>query len=193
MQIKRDVEIRFIDFLPQFSKEMVEIGNERFGNNYTNENKLRKYAEKENNICKLAIDIKNEKLLGFFLMHGTDISGLAKEFKLTAEEIKNFIGNNEKICVAKSLVLQKNSEKGGIATELVREGIEKAKKMGFYSSWSPLWIRKDGSIPAKKVIERNGFLFYKNAHMLWVDDEDYRCVDCNGPCKCDAAIYYKIL
>lgn len=46
-----------------------------------------------------------------FLMHGTNISGLAKEFKLTQEEIKNFVGNNERICVAKSLALQRNSEK----------------------------------------------------------------------------------
>ena len=193
LQIKQEIKIKFIDFLPQYLKEMVELGNERFGKSYTNENKLRTYAENKNNICKLAIDTKEDKLIGFFLMHGTNISGLAKEFKLTQEEIKNFVGNNERICVAKSLALQRNSEKGGIATELVKESLEKAKEMGFYSSWSPLWIRKDGSIPAKTVIERNGFLFYKNVHMMWVDYKNYRCVDCDGPCKCDAAIYYKIL
>lgn len=172
---------------------MVELGDGRFGENYTNEDKMQKYAENENNICKLAIEAKEDKLIGFFLMHGTTISGLAKEFKLKIDEIKNFIGDNEKICIAKSLALQKNSEKGGIATELVKESLEKAKRMGFYSSWSPLWIRKNGSIPAKHVIERNGYLFYKNVHMLWVDDGNYRCVDCDGPCRCDAAIYYKIL
>lgn len=193
MLSKQDVEIKFIDFSSQYLKEMVKLGNERFGNNYTNENKLRKYAENENNICKLAIDTKEDKLIGFFLMHGTNISGLSKEFKLKIDEINKFIGDNEKICVAKSLALQKNSEKGGIATELVRESLETAKRMGFYSSWSPLWIRKDGSIPAKNVIERNGYLFYKNVHMLWVDDKNYKCIDCDGPCKCDAAIYYKIL
>lgn len=193
MLAKQDVEVRIVDFSPKYLKEMVELGNERFGENYTNESKMRAYAENENNICKLAIDTKEDKLIGFFLMHGTNISGLAKEFKLRIDEIKNFIGDNEKICVAKSLALQKNSEKSGIATELVKESLEKAKRMGFYSSWSPLWIRKNGSIPAKHVIERNGYLFYKNVHMLWVDDKNYKCLDCAGPCKCDAAIYYKIL
>ena len=126
-------------------------------------------------------------------MHGTNLEGLAKEFKLNKYEIKRIVGNDERICVAKSLVLQKDSEKAGLATELTRRGLEKAKRMGFYSCWSPLWIRKDGAVPAEHVIKRNGFTFYKVVHMLWVDDKDYKCLDCNGPCKCDAAIYYKIL
>ena len=187
------ITIKYTDFSLRYLSSMVELGVERFGEKYTNESKLRAYVENKKNVCKLVVDAESDRLLGFFLMHGTNLEGLAEEFKLNKFEIKQVIGNNEKICVAKSLVLQKDSEKAGLATELTRRGLEKAKRMGFYSCWSPLWIRKDGAIPAEHVIERNGFTFYKVVHMLWVDDKDYKCLDCNGPCKCDAAIYYKIL
>lgn len=187
------ITIKCIDFSLKYLNSMVKLGEERFGERYTNKDELRAYAENENNICKLAIDIENDKLLGFFLMHGTNITGLSKEFKLTTDEIKKISGNNEKICVAHTLVLQKYVEKFGLATELTKKGLEKAKEMRFHACWSPLWIRKDGSIPAQNVIERNGFTFYKVVHLLWVDDKNYKCIDCNGPCRCDAAIYYKIL
>lgn len=187
------ITIKYTDFSLRYLSSMVELGVERFGEKYTNEDKLRAYVENRKNICKLVVDTENDRLLGFFLMHGTNLEGLAKEFKLNKYEIKRIVGNDEKICVAKSLVLQKDSEKAGLATELTRRGLEKAKRMGFYSCWSPLWIRKDGAVPAEHVIKRNRFIFYKVVHMLWVDDKDYKCLDCNGPCKCDAAIYYKIL
>ena len=185
--------VKYIDFLPRYLGQMVELGEERFGEKYTNEDKLRAYIEKKDNICKLAVDAENDRLIGFFLMHGVSLEDLAREFKLTTREIIDVIGANKKICVAKSLVLQKDAEKSGIATELAQKGLKKAKIKGFYSCWSPLWIRKDGAIPAQHVIERIGFIFYKIVHMLWVDDKNYRCLDCNGPCKCDASVYYKIL
>lgn len=187
------ITIKYTDFSLRYLSSMVELGVERFGEKYTNEDKLRAYVENRKNICKLVLDTENDRLLGFFLMHETNLEGLAKEFKLNKYEIKRIVGNDERICVAKSLVLQKDSEKAGLATELTRRGLEKAKRMGFYSCWSPLWIRKDGAVPAEHVIKRNRFIFYKVVHMLWVDDKDYKCLDCNGPCKCDAAIYYKIL
>ncbi len=185
--------VKCIDFRPRYLDQMVELGEERFGEKYTSESKLRSYIEKKDNICKLAVNGEGDRLLGFFLMHRTSVLGLAKEFKMKAPEIERVIGDNRKICVAKSLVLQKDVEKGGIATKLAQRGLEKAKSKGFYSCWSPLWIRKDGAIPAQNVIERLGFTFYKIVHMLWVDDKDYKCIDCKGPCKCDAAVYYKIL
>lgn len=185
--------VKFIDFSPEYLDSMIELGEKRFGEMYTNRDKLYSYVTNKNNICKLAVDKESNRLLGFFLSHKTNVPNLSEEFKLTEDDIRNVVGGHENLCVAKSLVLQKDAEKYGLATELVREGMEKAKKMGYYSAWSPLWIRKDHSIPAKKVIERNGFKFSEISHMLWVDDKDYKCVDCHGPCKCDAAIYYKIL
>lgn len=185
--------IKYIDFSPEYLDQMVALGEERFGEMYTNREKLYSYVTDKNNICKLAIDVENNRLLGFFLSHGSSIDGVSKEFKLAEEDLENVVGGHDNLCVAKSLVLQKDAEKAGLATELVRMGMEKAQQMGFYAAWSPLWIRKDGSIPAKHVIERNNFQFSDIiGHMLWVDDKDYKCLDCHGPCKCDAAIYYKI-
>lgn len=186
--------VEYIDFSPQYLDEMVKLGEKRFGEMYTNKDKLLSYVTNKNNICKLAIDKDENRLLGFFLTHASSIKGVSEEFKLSEEELKNVVGGHNNLCVARSLVLQQDAEKAGLATELVKKGMQKAKDMGFHSAWSPLWIRKDGSIPAKKVIERNNFKFSNIiTHMLWFDDKDYKCLDCHGPCKCDAAIYYKIL
>lgn len=184
---------KLIDFSPLYLNDIIDLAKKRLGDGYSNSEELQRYANRPSNIFKLIIDAANGNLVGFFKMHGTNVSGLAKEFKLTPDEIRNVVGGNESICVAKSLVLQKECEKAGLATNLVRDTLEEAKQKGFYSCWSPLWVRKDGSIPAKKIMDRNDFKYYKNSHMVWVDDKEYKCIDCEGPCKCDAAVYYKIL
>ena len=193
LQLNSGLDVKYVDFTEKYLSAIVALAEERLGERYTTIDKLKTFVQDKNNACKLVVSADEERLLGFLLTHASDIQSLANEMKLTTEEIEKVIGNNDKIYVVKTLVLQKEAEKYGLATELTRRGLETAKSLEFYSAWSALWVRKNGSIPAKSFIERVGFSFYKTVHMRMYNRTEFKCVDCGGRCTCDSAIYYKIL
>lgn len=193
MRVENTLKVKYIDFSERYLKEIVALAEARLGEMYTTVNRLKAFIQDENNACKLVVTSEGEGLLGFLLSHSSDIPSLASEMKLTSAEIEKVVGTNDKIYVVKTLVLQKEAEKHGLATELTRQGLLTAKKLGFYSAWSALWVRKDGFIPAKHIMERLDFSHYKTVHMRMYNRPDFKCLDCGGRCTCDSAIYYKIL
>lgn len=193
MRIENKMRIKYIDFSERYLNEIVALAEARLGEMYTTVDRLKAFIQDENNACKLVVTSDGEKLLGFLLSHSSDIPSLASEMKLTSAEIEKVVGTNDKIYVVKTLVLQKEAEKHGLATELTRQGLLTAKRLGFYSAWSALWVRKDDFIPAKHIMERLDFTHYKTVHMRMYNRPDFKCLDCGGRCTCDSAIYYKIL
>ncbi len=187
------LKVKYVDFSEEYLDEIVTLSKERLGLRYITAEKLQAFIQDKNNACKLVVSENDKKLLGFLFSHSSDISSLAVEMKLTAEEIEKIVVSHDRIYVVKTLVLQKAAEKHGFATELTRQGLETAKKLGFHSAWSALWVKKDGSIPAKHIMERLGFTHYKTVHMRMYNRPDFKCLDCGGRCTCDSAIYYKIL
>ena len=189
MRVENTLKVKYIDFSERYLKEIVALAEARLGEMYTTVNRLKAFIQDENNACKLVVTSEGEELLGFLLSHSSDIPSLASEMKLTSAEIEKVVGTNDKIYVVKTLVLQKEAEKHGLATELTRQGLLTAKKLGFYSAWSALWVRKDGFIPAKHIMERLDFSHYKTVHMRMYNRPDFKCLDCGGRCTCDSAIY----
>ena len=193
MEEGNKLKVKYVDFSEEYLNTVVALAEERLGKRYTTVGKLQAFIQDKNNACKLLVSEKDKKLLGFLFSHISDISSLAVEMKLTAEEIEKIVGSHDKIYVVKTLVLQKEAEKYGLATELTRQGLDTAKKLGFYSAWSALWVKKDGSTPAKHIMERLDFTYYKTVHMRMYNRPDFKCLDCGGRCTCDSAIYYKLL
>lgn len=193
MRIENELKVIYVDFSEVYLSKIVSLAEERLGERYTTVEKLQTFIQDKNNACKLVVSEKDKKLQGFLFSHSSDIPSLAAEMKLTPEEIEKVIGRSGKIYVVKTLVLQKEAEKHGLATELTRQGLETAKKLGFHSAWSALWVKKDGSIPAKHIMERLDFTHYKTVHMRMYNRPDFKCLDCGGRCTCDSAIYYKLL
>ena len=193
MRIENKMRIKHIDFSERYLNEIVALAEARLGEMYTTVDRLKAFIQDENNACKLVVTSEGEELLGFLLSHSSDIPSLASEMKLTSAEIEKVVGANDKIYVVKTLVLQKKAEKHGLATELTRQGLLTAKRLGFCSAWSALWVRKDGFIPAKHIMERLDFTHYKTVHLRMYNQLDFKCLDCGGRCTCDSAIYYKIL
>ena len=45
----------------------------------------------------------------------------------------------------------------------------------------------------EKNLKKFGFCYLVNSKRVWYDKKELICPICNGRCKCDGAIYYKIL
>lgn len=185
--------INYIDFTLDYMDAMLDLCNDRFGEGYLNEETLCKYVEDDDYFCKIAVDFESNKLLGFSVFFATNISDLLDEFNLSTKDVEDIIDENDKLCVIKTVALQRDVEKLGLANELLKISIETMRDMGFNSMWGSAWIRKNGRIPAKKLLERNNFNFLKITHLTFFNNLDYICPDCQGRCRCNDAIYYKIL
>lgn len=51
----------------------------------------------------------------------------------------------------------------------------------------------DDHVPLEPSVRTSGFVFFDLAYRIWYDNEKLFCEYCCGRCKCDAAVYYKLL
>ena len=51
----------------------------------------------------------------------------------------------------------------------------------------------NGFVPLADNLTGCGFQYITDSHLVWYDHEDLVCPYCKGRCKCDAAVYYKML
>lgn len=79
----------------------------------------------------------------------------------------------------------------GLATNLIKSGIEHFRRFGVREIECQAWQRKDNNeIPLKKALEANGFSVKRFKIEAYHEPEsDYECIICGRPCKCDAFIY----
>lgn len=52
--------------------------------------------------------------------------------------------------------------------------------------WKP-----NGVVPMGRTLEKAGFRYLEDAHMVWYEIENLVCPYCAGRCICDAAVYYR--
>lgn len=55
-----------------------------------------------------------------------------------------------------------------------------------------LW-KPHGKAPMEAALKEHGFSHLTDSKNVWYDNEKLVCPVCNGRCRCDAAIYYKLL
>ena len=190
MKIGSNIEYRNFD--AKYLDEIVNIANSRFGKNYYSNENFMKTLERSKGMCSVAVDKNTNEVLGYCIFFEEDLKNAEKHFKIPEEELAYVSGSGESICHTKSIALKENCEKLGIGMGLFTRTLEKAKNLGYKSAWCPAWIHH-GYIPVGNVLKKNNFTYYKTVGNLWEDDNDYKYIVCHGPCKCDAAIYYKIL
>ena len=186
----KNVEYR--DFSLKYLDDIIKIANKRFGKNYYTRENFMKTLDQSKGMCTVAIDKLKDEVLGYCIFFEESLKKAEKHFKIPVEEFISVTGSGESICHTKSIALRGNCEKAGIGTELFKQTLDKAQKLGYKVAWCPAWIREN-YVPVGNVLKRNDFTYYKTVGNLWEDDKDYKCIVCSGPCKCNAAVYYKIL
>lgn len=184
--------VHYTDFSNEYIDSIIDIGTKSFGNNYITRDEILKCIDKDNNMCTLAVDKDTNEVLGYCLFFGENMDKAQENFRIPKEELIAVTGSDSSICHAKSIALRKEYEGRGIGGNLFNKTLNKAQKIGYKVAWCPAWKRGE-FIPAEKVLLKNGFTYFKTVSNIWEKDKNYRCVDCKGPCKCDAAIYYKVL
>ena len=184
--------IDYKDFSLEYLDDILNIANSRFGKNYYTRESFIKNLDESKGMCTVAVNRSNNEVLGYCIFFEENLDKAEKHFKIPKEELEAIAGSGDPVCHTKSLALKEGCEKFGIGTELFRKTLDKATDLGYKAAWCPAWVRND-YIPVGNVLKKNDFTYYKTVGDLWKDDKDYHCVVCGGPCRCNAAVYYKIL
>lgn len=184
--------VQYVDFDERYLDSVLDIATDRFGENYINREQILGLTSKDDAMCSIAVDGEAKDVLGYCLFFEENMESASKAFKIPKDEMIAVTGSDSSLCHTKSMALRKGAEKRGLGYNLFNRTLDKAQKIGYKVAWCPAWKRGD-YIPVEKVLLRSGFNYFKTVHRMWEDDKDYRCIDCKGPCKCDAAVYYKIL
>ncbi len=189
---EKNNEVAYLDFSRYFLNDMIKIADSRFGENYIKEKEILKNVETENEMCKLAVNKINGRLLGYCLFYDEDINTAEKTFKIPKEELIQVSGSSDNICHLKSLAISKDVEKSGIGQNLFGSCLEKAENLDFSAGWCPAW-KRGNYVPAARILNLYGFKPYKTVSNLWFDDKEYKCIECKGPCVCECDVYFKKL
>jgi len=190
--MESEEKISYVDFDDRYLDGILDVAIDRFGENYISKKQILDLVKRDNSMCSVAVNERNNDVLGYCLFFEENMDKASNDFKISKEEMISVTGSDSSICHAKSMALRRGSEKKGLGYNLFNRTLDKAKNIGYKVAWCPAWKRGD-YIPAEKVLLRSGFSFFKTVHRIWENDKLYKCIDCKGPCKCDAAVYYKIL
>ncbi|MBR1779767.1 MAG: hypothetical protein IJ758_04650 [Clostridia bacterium] len=185
-----DELVRYIDFSEKYLDGILEIASARFGENYITKDQIFDLAGNE--MCSLAIGARDIDVLGYCLFYEENLDKASRDFKIPKEDMISVTGSDSYICHTKSMALREGVEKRGLGYNLFKRTLDKAKHLGYKIAWCPAW-KRGNYIPVEKILSKCEFDFFRIVPRLWEDDKSYKCVECGGPCRCDAAVYYKIL
>jgi ribosomal protein S18 acetylase RimI-like enzyme len=174
-------------FCEKHLKDIYNLSNYAFGNNYHSESHYRSYIDSPGNIGIVAIDKK--KVIGFLTLNIID-SKNRNDFFLT--DFSWFLKeeNNKNIAVIHQIVVHPNSQKQGIGNLLIQEANNKISNINCLCI---AWKNK-GKVDLNSVLTKNHFSAIKTIKNYWFKDSiqnNYSCPTCGHPCKCDAIVYIK--
>ena len=128
---------------------------------------------------------------GFAVMIPATLGEVASHMAMPPDEVRAIAGDKPAL-IYKSAAVRPIYEHRGVMKTMAADGLQTARDMGYGSLFGSAWVYQ-GQIPIEGTFRIFGFTPLYLRHMLWHDDENYRCVICKGRCTCDAMIYYKKL
>lgn len=147
-------------------KRVLELAEQEFGPNYL----LPEHFDESKFVA--AIDYESSGVVGY---------GSCR----IKEEVFSWVGEISEV------VVDPNHQRKGVGTEIVKVLLTELKRLGATCAVAQAWYRWDNkTIPAKKILEANGFEQGELLEGYYYDPEsDYECVICGKPCQCDAYLF----
>ena len=172
--------------------EVRQLCDECVGQNLYSEGEIASTLSDEDRFFYL---LKNEKgkIIGYIYYYLTDEDSIAEYSKLDKALLHSVCQKTEKkVGKIQSVGLKENYRGCGLATQMIHFVLGKLRAVSvevvFIVCWKPA-----GSVPLKKALSGCDFSFLTEAEKVWYDDADLICPYCNGRCRCNAEVYYKIL
>ncbi len=165
-----------------------DVCDARFGTGYIDRNEYAIWM-REPRLLKIALI--DRVFAGFAVMLPAKLDDIVRHMAMTEDDVLAIAGDKPML-LYKSAAVRAAYEHHGVMREMAAAGLQTARELGYGSLFGSAWVYR-GQIPIAGTFRAFGFTPLYLRHMLWHDDEHYRCVVCKGRCNCDAMIYYKKL
>lgn len=131
------------------------------------------------------------KAVAMISMTPEEPTSLANAVKMDLDELlKDAAGRP--VIHFRTALCDEEHDHAGLTKRLLEIVINNAKVLGYGVIISPTW-KYHGKAPALRLQTDLGFVDIGEKHLLWVEQKKYKCIICNGPCKCDAILLKLVL
>lgn len=168
-------------------KEILDLANTSFGNDYIRKEQLEQYLKSTSHFGYVVIF--ETELVGFML------NQIIKSFqyKVLQSKINVFeIAKQNEIGVIKSLAIKENYQGKGIASQLIEKALHELEKTMTHNICI-VWDHPENRIT--NVLKKFGFSHIETIPQYWKDESleiNYQCKICGSPpCLCTAQIWMK--
>lgn len=139
--------------------------------------------------------LKNEagETVGYIYYYLTDLECIAEYAKLDVERFRAiYARSDKKVGKIQSVGLKTEYRGIDLAAHMINFILEKLKESSIDVAFIVCW-KPRGIVPLAKTLGDCQFDYLAEAKKVWYDDLKLICPYCNGRCRCDAAVYYKLL
>lgn len=126
----------------------------------------------------------------YFLL--TDLAGAAERTKLPEERLLTLSPHLSPVGFLRSIGIDERFRGLGLSESLIAFALERLAALSAELVLGACW-KKGEAIPMDRTLRSLGFCYLADAPRLWYDIPALICPHCGGRCRCDAAVYYKIL
>ena len=166
---------------------LIEMFDENLGEGYMTEQEIRDHICGEKELF-FAARRSDGTLCGILLFGEEDSKTLSEQTKIPEDELLK-MANGKKLLKCRSICIAKDCQGCGVGNQLLKGALQVIRESGEYGLITSLLWEYNGKAPSKKLHEENGYQFVHKLIMPWYHLENYKCIICNGRCRCDGLQY----
>lgn len=168
-------------------RPLINILDENLGEGYMTEEQILELIRNDKELF-FAARREDGSICGMLLFGEEDAQTLAQQIRIPVEELLR-MAHGKKLLKCRSICIAKDSQRSGVGKALFGDAIRFIRESGTYGVITSLLWEYNGTVPSLKLHEENGFRFLHRIPMPWYHLQDYRCIVCNGRCRCDGVQY----
>lgn len=174
-------------------EQTVELCDQCVGKNLYTKAEFAEVMERKDRQIFLLLTPKG-KVVAYIYFRLTDIAGAERLAKQSFQQFKEKGFDPYSLFgILQSIGVREEYRHCGLSEKLIEIYLqsllkETAADIAFGVFWKP-----NGIAPMESVLKKYGFSYLTDSSNIWYDNENLVCPVCKGRCRCDAAIYYKLL
>lgn len=176
----------------EYLGRVAELCGQCVGENLYPESYLASIMEKPGHFFDLFLTGEDE-IAGYCYAYLTSLEEAAAAAKLPADVLATVsLVKNPVVANIQAVGTAPACRNQGLGRQMLERMLERLRETDAALAVCIAW-KINGFVPLADNLTGCGFQYITDSHLVWYDHEDLVCPYCKGRCKCDAAVYYKML
>ena len=176
----------------EYLSRTAELCGQCVGENLYPESYIASIMEKPGHFFELFLTQEDE-IAGYCYSYLTTLEEAAASAKLPVDVLAAVSPDkNPVVTKIQSIGIAPAYRNQGLGRQMLERTMERLRETDAAIAICIAWKIND-FVPLADNLTGCGFQYLTDSHLVWYDYEELVCPYCSGRCKCDAAVYYKIM